>query len=79
VRVYLVNAPQKIGQDGSGFEHLYPPWGLLYLASYTRRELRKEVAAWQKSRNNKNAKINWQFTTEKARIKLSRLYTTLES
>jgi hypothetical protein len=37
-----------------------------------------EVLAWQKSRNNKNAKVNWQFTTEAARIKLSRLYPTLE-
>ena len=27
---------------------------------------------------NKNAKVNWQFTTEGARIKLSRLYPTLE-
>ena len=25
------------------------------------------------------AKVNWQFTTEDARIKLSRLYPTLES
>ena len=41
--------------------------------------VRKEVAAWQKFRNNKNAKVNWQFTTENARIKLSRLYPTLES
>ena len=41
--------------------------------------VRKEVAAWQKFRNNKNAKANWQFTTENARIKLPRLYQTLES
>jgi len=40
--------------------------------------VRKEVKAWQKSRNNKNAKVNWQFTNEKARIKLSRLYPTIE-
>ncbi len=40
--------------------------------------VRKETAAWQKFRNNKNAKVNWQFTTEDARIKLSRLYPTLE-
>jgi len=38
----------------------------------------KEVLAWQKYRNNKNAKVNWQFTNEDARIKLSRLYPTLE-
>lgn len=38
----------------------------------------KEVRAWQEHRNNKNAKVNWQFTTEDARIKLSRLYPTLD-
>ncbi|MCD4816691.1 MAG: IS630 family transposase [Methanosarcinales archaeon] len=38
----------------------------------------KEVLAWQKYRNNKNSKVNWQFTTEDARIKLSRLYPTLD-
>jgi len=37
-----------------------------------------EVLAWQKYRNNKNAKVNWQFTTEDSMIKLSRLYPTLE-
>jgi len=41
--------------------------------------VRKEVQAWQEFRNNKAAKVNWQFTTENARIKLSRLYPTLES
>lgn len=39
--------------------------------------VRKEVNAWQKFRNNKQAKVNWQFTTKDARIKLSRLYPTL--
>jgi hypothetical protein len=40
--------------------------------------VRKEVLAWQKFRNNKNAKVNWQFTTEDARVKLSRIYPTIE-
>ncbi len=40
--------------------------------------VRKEVLAWQNLRDNKNAKVNWQFTAEDARIKLSRLYPTLE-
>ncbi len=40
--------------------------------------VRKEVVAWQNYRNNKNSKVNWQFTTDDARIKLSRLYPTLE-
>jgi hypothetical protein len=41
--------------------------------------VRREVKAWQDSRNNKNSKVNWQFTTENARIKLLRLYPTLET
>lgn len=41
--------------------------------------VRKEAKAWQEFRNNKTAKVNWQFTTVDARIKLSRLYPTLES
>jgi predicted AAA+ superfamily ATPase len=43
------------------------------------RIVRKEAAAWEKFRNNKNAKVNWQFTTQDARIRVSRLYPTLES
>lgn len=39
----------------------------------------KETRAWQELRNNKNAKINWQFQIENARIKLSRLYPTCDS
>jgi len=38
--------------------------------------IRRETTAWVKSRNNKNAKVNWRFTTEDARIKLARLYPT---
>jgi len=41
--------------------------------------VKKEVAAWQKVRNNKSAKVNWHFTAEDARIKLRRLYPTLDS
>lgn len=40
--------------------------------------VRREVYAWQEHRNNKNARVNWQFTTEDARIKLRRLYPTLD-
>ena len=39
--------------------------------------LTKEVAAWQRDRNKKHAKADWQFTTADARIKLKRLYPTL--
>lgn len=37
----------------------------------------KEVRSWQKQRNFKNAKVDWQFTTDDARIKLKKLYPTL--
>ena len=35
-----------------------------------------EIDAWQSDRNNKANKVNWQFTTEDARIKLRKLYPT---
>lgn len=41
--------------------------------------IRKEVKAWEQSRNNKKSKINWQFRTDDARIKLQRLYPTISS
>lgn len=44
----------------------------------TIEKIEKEVMAWQTARDNKNAKINWRFTTEDARIKLSRLYPTFD-
>lgn len=39
--------------------------------------MKQEVKAWQQDRNNKKATINWQFTTDKARIKLKKLYPTI--
>ena len=41
-------------------------------------KVKTEVKAWQEARNNKEAKINWQFKTEDARIKLRRLYPTFD-
>jgi hypothetical protein len=38
----------------------------------------EEVSAWQENRNNKKSKINWQFTNTDARIKLKRLYPSLQ-
>lgn len=43
----------------------------------TMEKIITEVEAWQKQRNNKNVKINWQFTNEKARIKLKSLYPSI--
>ena len=40
--------------------------------------LRNEVAAWQAARDRLRAKVNWQFTTDDARVKLKRLYPTFD-
>ena len=41
--------------------------------------LRAEVAAWQTARDRVNAKVNWQFTTDNARVKLKRPYPTFDA
>lgn len=40
-------------------------------------ELKQEITKWQEKRNEKEVKVNWQFTTQDARIKLKRLYPSL--
>ena len=42
-----------------------------------KEELGKQIEQWQKNRNQKEVKANWQFTTQDARIKLKSLYPTL--
>ena len=39
--------------------------------------LAREVAAWVAQRNKCNAKADWRFTADDARIKLKRLYPAL--
>jgi len=41
--------------------------------------LLNKVQAWNIKRNASNAKAHWQFTTEDAGVKLSRLYPTISS
>ena len=41
-------------------------------------QVREEVEAWEQARNGFDKKINWQFTTKKARIKLKRLYPSYD-
>lgn len=41
------------------------------------KTIKEEVQAWEIHRNNKNAKINWQFTNQDARIKLKKLYPSI--
>jgi hypothetical protein len=43
-----------------------------------RDTLAREVAAWEKDRNIASAKVDWQFTTDDARIKLKRLYPSIQ-
>ena len=38
----------------------------------------REVAAWEKERNQGECKVNWQFTAKNARIKLKRLYPSIQ-
>ena len=39
--------------------------------------LRREIAAWEKERNDQQATVNWHFTTIDARNKLKRLYPVI--
>ena len=41
------------------------------------KKIEEEVQAWQSNRNNKNSKINWQFTNKEARVKLKKLYPSI--
>lgn len=41
-------------------------------------KVKEEVEAWKNHRNNKSAKINWRFTTKESRIKLKRLYPSID-
>jgi hypothetical protein len=41
-------------------------------------ELRREVSAWEEERNERAVEVRWRFTTADARIKLHRLYPSLQ-
>jgi hypothetical protein len=69
-------------KHGSWLDLVKSELGVLSLQCLDRRIEDKhcligEVAAWQQHRNKHHAKANWQFTNEKARIKLKRLYPSL--
>ena len=40
--------------------------------------LASEVAAWQARRNGDGSSVDWRFKTEDARIKLKRLYPSIQ-
>ncbi len=41
------------------------------------QKMRSEVATWNSDRNNRQTRVEWQFKTKNARIKLKRLYPKL--
>ena len=43
--------------------------------------LKLEIAAWEEERNQQSCSVNvnWRFTTEDARIKLKRLYPSIQT
>ena len=43
----------------------------------SREQLAERIAPWERSRNDRQAGIDWRFTTADARIKLKRLYPKL--
>ena len=40
--------------------------------------MRQHVTAWERRRNGSKVKVDWQFTTADARVKLRKLYPTLD-
>jgi hypothetical protein len=44
----------------------------------SQEQMEREVGAWQDERNEREVKVQWQFTTADARIKLRKLYPSLE-
>ena len=40
---------------------------------------KQEVAAWEERRNREAHTVNWQFTTTDARLKLKRLYSSIQT
>ncbi len=41
--------------------------------------LKLEIAAWEEERNQKASSVNWRFTTADSRIKLKRLYPSIQT
>jgi DDE superfamily endonuclease len=44
----------------------------------SREEMQQQVRAWKDERNEREVKVQWRFTTAEARIKLRKLYPSLE-
>ena len=66
-------------KHGSWLNQMEIEWSVLSRQCLDRRvgdmeTLAREVAAWEGPRNAARARVDWRFTTEKARTKLARLY-----
>jgi hypothetical protein len=69
-------------KHGSWLDMAEPERGVLTAQCLDRRiadkqTLIEEVDAWEKVRNKKHTKADWQFTTANARVKLKRLYPSI--
>jgi hypothetical protein len=66
-------------KHGSWLNQMEIEWSVLSRQCLDRRigdigSLAREVAAWEAPRNAAQARVDWRFTTDKARTKLARLY-----
>jgi hypothetical protein len=70
-------------KHGSGLDRAEIELGILGRQCLARRidnveALRRETTKWKIQRNAARTQVNWQFTTADARIKLRRLYPSIE-
>ncbi len=78
-RFEFVNTPKH----GSWLNMAEPELSVLTRQCFTDRvgsqkEVARRVSEWEKDRNKRQKGIDWQFTTENARIKLHRLYPRIK-
>ena len=60
-------------------ERRFVEYGLEAALSDAPQRLATEIAAWERQRNASGARIEWMFTTEKARAKMGRAYPKLSA
>jgi DDE superfamily endonuclease len=70
-------------KHGSWLDMAETEWSILTKQCLDRRipdreTLGREVVAWEEPRNAERATIDWRFTTAQARIKLKRLYPSIQ-
>ncbi len=78
-RIELVHTPKH----GSWLNMAEPELSVLTRQCFTDRvgdeqEVKRRSTAWKTDRNKRQKGIDWQFTNEKARVKLKRLYPKIE-